>query len=145
MTLAPRRHLAVLPLGLLAAVAVAACGGSGSSARGASSPQAAVKTYLTGVGTGNGAQACSVLATSLQNRALSVARGQGIKASSCADLFSQVKAHMTSTQEQDFLNAKVTNVSQSGSSATATVAGGSAQPTLAESAGKWLITGGVGF
>jgi len=144
MTLTCRGPLAV-PLGLLVAVALAACGGSGSSARGASSPAAAIKAYMTGVGTGNGGQACGALTTALQNRALSTARSQGIKASSCADLFSQVKAHMTSTQESDFLNAKVSNVSQSGNTATATVAGASAQPTLTESGGKWLINGGIGF
>ncbi len=100
---------------------------------------------MTAIANGDGNGACSVMATSLQDRAVSTAKAQGIKASSCADLFSQVKAHLTATQRTAFLNAKVTHVSQSGSNATLTVSGATSQPTLAESGGKWLITGGIGF
>jgi hypothetical protein len=140
------QRLATLVAAGVAAAVLAACGGSSSSTNsGASSPSAALKMYLTSVANGDGAGACSVLASSLQNRALSTARSQGIKASSCADLFSQIKARMSTAQRTAFLTASVTNVVQSGTSATATVSGASGQPTLTERSGKWLISGGIGF
>jgi hypothetical protein len=136
-------RLATIAAAALATAVLAACGGSSSS--GASSPSAALKTYLTSVANGDGAGACSVLAGSLQNRALSTAHAQGIKASNCADLFSQIKARMSSTQRNAFLTATVSNVVKSGQNATATVSGASGQPTLTQSGGKWVITGGIGF
>ncbi|HZU40600.1 MAG TPA: hypothetical protein VE992_06095 [Solirubrobacteraceae bacterium] len=146
MTLTPEKRLGLVPLGALAAVALVGCGGSSnSSASGASSPDAAVKTYLTGVGSGNGAQACSVLSDTLQKRALSTAKSQGIKASSCSQLFSMVKAHLTAAQDKLFMTAKVSKVQSSGNHATATVAGAGSTPQLTKTGGKWLITGGIGF
>jgi|GEM_PF-3210934 len=137
-------RLTVLATTLAATAAIAGCGGS-SSSRGGSTPSVTVKTYLTAIGHGDGATACDMLAQSLQTRALSTAHSQGIKASDCPSLFSQVKAHLTQRQVTAFLNAKIQSVSQTGDTATVTVTGGTAQPTLQRTGGKWLITGGIGF
>src|SRR5579884_857206 len=112
-------RLTVLATTLAATAAIAGCGGS-SSSRGGSTPSVTVKTYLTAIGHGDGATACP-------------------------SLFSQVKAHLTQRQVTAFLNAKIQSVSQTGDTATVTVTGGTAQPTLQRTGGKWLITGGIGF
>jgi hypothetical protein len=129
--------------GLAVAVAIAGCGGGGGGDL--SSPAATTKTYLTGVGKGDGAAACSALSPTLRQQALQSAKSSGIKASSCASLFAQVKAHLSSDQRKKFLDAKVTKVSVSGNTATVGVAGASSSPTLIKQGGKWLITGGIGF
>ena len=129
-----------------AAALLASAGGCGAGGGGAySSPTATVKTYLTSVATGHGDAACSALAPSVRGAVLNEAHAQKIKASSCADLFSQVKSHMTAAQRQQFLGAKVTVASKSAGSATVNVAGASSQPTLRQEGGKWLITGGIGL
>jgi hypothetical protein len=104
-----------------------------------------VKTYMTSLANGNGKAACGTLAPALQAAALGQARAQGIKASSCADLFGQVKAHMTADARKVFLAAKVTAASVSGANATVTVAGATSRPTLRKQGGHWLITGGIGL
>jgi len=144
MPLAMSRAL-ISAAALTAATLVAACGGSANSGQGASSPSAAVKSYLTAIAHGDGAGACAVLSPALQKRAVSIARSQGIKASSCADLFGRVKAHLSPAQLRTFQNAKVSSASHTGTNATVTINGASSQPTLAESGGKWVITGGIGF
>lgn len=125
------------------AAGLAGCGGGGSSDL--SSPSATAKTYLSAVGNGDGKTACSALSPDLQQKALQGAKASGLKANTCPDLFSQVKAHLTSDERKRFLNAKVTSVSQSGNHATLTVAGASDSPALTKIGDKWLITGGVGF
>ena len=119
------------------------CGGGGAGSY--SSPTATVKTYLTSVADGDGAAACSALAPAVQTTVLQAAHAQNIKASSCADLFGQVKSHMNATQRRQFLGAKVTVASMSGNTATVNVAGASSRPTLQKQGGKWLITGGIGL
>lgn len=126
-----------------AAIGVAGCGSS--SGGDLSTPSKAVKSYTDGIAKGNGKQACDALSSTEQQAALSSARSSGVKASDCVSLFNQVKAHLTSAQLKQFADAKVTNVKQSGSTATATVSGAQTRPTLVKSGGKWQITGGVGF
>lgn len=125
----------------LVAAAVSACGGSSGSSQ--NSPSTAVKSYLTALATGDGARACGVLTTTMQNRALSLARSQGIKASSCPALFSQLKGQTTAAQRRTLMNAKVGSVRVSGNTATVTLKGGTQPATLTKSGGKWLISGGI--
>jgi hypothetical protein len=128
----------------VAAVAVSACGSSSSSSNSnAGSPSAAIKTYLTALANGDGARACGVLTTSMQNRALNLARSQGIKASSCSSLFSQVKGQTTAAQRRTLLNAKIASVKVNGNTATVTLKGGTQAATLTKTGGKWLISGGI--
>jgi hypothetical protein len=126
----------------IAAFALAACGSSTTS--GSGSPAAAVNTYLKSLANGDGAGACSVLSPALQSKELTAARSSGIKASSCASLFAQVRAHLTSSQRNKILGAKVASVNQSGNNATVTVKGARAPLMLQKIGGHWLITGGVG-
>lgn len=128
--------------GLAVALAIAGCGGSSSDL---SSPSATIKAYLNGVGTGNGQAACDTLSPKLQQQAVQSAKATGIKADNCAQLFSQVKGHLSADQRKQFTNAKVASVKQTGNTATVTVAGASSSPVLTKTGGKWLITGGVGF
>jgi hypothetical protein len=104
-----------------------------------------VKDYMTSLASGDGKAACADLVPALQAAALSQARAQGIKASSCAGLFGQVKAHMTAAARKVFLTAKVTAASVSGADATVTVAGATSRPTLSKQGSRWLITGGIGL
>ena len=127
------------------AVALVVCGCGGGSGSDLSSPTATVKTYLTGVGKGDGKAACSALAPQLQQQAIASAKASGINASSCPALFAQVRAHLSAAQRRRFTNARVTKVSQSGNTATVAIAGASSSPTLSKTGAKWLITGGVGF
>jgi hypothetical protein len=136
------RRVFALSAAATAAVAIAACGGSSSSHK-SSDPAGAVKTYLSSLANGDGAGACGVLSTPLQSRALAAARSQGIKASDCASLFSQVKAHMSAAQRNGALNPHISRVSQSGSTATVTISGARNPITLQQSGGKWLIVSGV--
>ena len=122
---------------------LAGCGGGGGSDL--STPAAAAKTYLTGVGNGDGKAACSALAPQLQQQALASAKASGLNATSCPALFAQVRAHLSAAQRRRFTDAKITKVSQSGNTATVAIAGASSSPTLTKTGGKWLITGGVGF
>lgn len=134
-------------LGIAAAVAAAAlsaCGSSSSSSNdNASSPATAVKSYLTAIANGDGATACGALTPSLQEQELKLARSQGIKTSSCPNLVSQLKAHITSAQRKVLLNAQVSRVTVQGSTATVTVKGATHPTTLTKSGGKWLIAGGI--
>lgn len=126
-----------------AAAGVAGCGGGGN--KGLDSPTATVKTYTSAVGAGDGKKACSALAPSEQQAALRAAKASGVRASSCESLFSQVRAHISPAQRKQFENAKVTKVSQSGSTATVSVASASSTPHLEKSGDRWLITSGIGF
>ncbi len=126
----------------VAAAALSACGSS-SSSHNASTPSTAVTTYLTALANGDGATACGSLTPSLQDQELKLARSQGLKASSCPDLVSQLKAHITSSQRTLLLNAKVSRVSVQGSTATVTVKGATHPSMLTKSDGKWLIAGGI--
>lgn len=119
---------------------LAACGATSST--NASTPSATVKTYLSAAANGDGATACSVVAPAAQNEALKLARSQGIKASSCANLFSQLKAAMNAAQRSTLRNAKVSSVIVRGNTATVRLKGGTTPATLEKSDGKWLITGG---
>lgn len=122
---------------------IAGCGGSGGGST--SSPTSTVKTYLTSVANGDGAAACGALAPTVRATILQEARAQKIKASSCANLFAQVKSHMTAAQRKQFLGAKLSLASMNGNTATVNVAGASSQPTLTKVGGRWLITGGIGL
>lgn len=134
--------LALVFAGALAVVCLAACGSSSSNL---ATPTASTKTYLTAVGEGNGDAACSALTPSLQRSTLQSARTQGIKATSCANLFQQVSAHLDSATKDKFKHARVTGAVVSGNTATVTVADASDRPRLVRSGSKWLITGGIGF
>lgn len=136
------RRASLVAIAAIAASTLAACGSSTS--QGSSSPTAAVKTYLSSIANGDGAGACGVLSQPLQSRELSAARASGIKASSCAALFSQVRVHLTAAQRKQLLDAKVSNVAQSGNTATVTLRGASNPLTLQKVGGKWVITAGVG-
>ena len=133
---APRMILSIL---VAATLLLAGCGGGNSS------PTETVKRYLTSVANGDGAAACDALAPPVRAKVLQEARSQQIKASSCADLFSQVRSHMTAAQRRQFQGAKVSVASSSGNTATVNVAGASSQPTLQKIGGRWLITGGIGL
>jgi hypothetical protein len=137
-----RRASLVAPAAIVAC-ALAACGGT-STGQGASSPTDAVKTYLNSVANGDGAAACAVVSQSLQSRELSAARSSGIKAASCADLFSQVRVHLTAAQRKQLQDATVSSSSQSGNTATVTLKGASNPLTLQKVGGKWIITAGIG-
>lgn len=128
----------------LLAVVAAGCGGGGGGSD-LSSPAASVKTYLHALAKNDGATACSALAPSLQQRALGIARSQGIKAKSCADLFTQAGQHLDPTKRKKTANATTSNVSTHGNSATVTVPSATQAPKLTKSGDKWLITGGIGF
>jgi hypothetical protein len=130
----------------ISAAAIAACtlAACGSSSQSAGSPAAAVKSYLNSLANGDGAGACNVLSPTIQSRELSAARSQGVKASSCANLFSQVRAHLTARQRKLILDSKVASVKQSGNTATVTLKGARRPLTLQNVGGKWLITAGVG-
>lgn len=125
----------------VAATALAACGGS-SSSHDASSPGAALKTYLTALANGDGAGACGVLGPAIKKRALEAGSVAGINASDCVSLFSQLKAYFSPAQRSQFRNAKVSSVVIHGNTATATVKG-ERPAKLSKSGGKWLITGGL--
>lgn len=127
----------------LAAAALSACGSTSSSSQNAGNPSAAVKTYLTALANGDGATACGALTPALESQELKLARSQGIKVSSCPNLVSQLRAHITSAQRAVLLNAKVNRVTVQGSTATVTVKGATQPTTLTKSDGKWLIAGGV--
>ena len=131
-----------LTIALAAGVAISGCGGGGDDV---SSPAATTKTYLTAIGKGDGNAACSTLTPRLRQQAIASAKASGITASSCPALFAQVRAHLSATQRRRFVDAKVTKVTQTGDTATVTIAGASSSPTLSRVGGKWLITGGVGF
>jgi hypothetical protein len=128
--------------GLAVVLAIAGCGGSSSDL---STPSATIKTYLNAVGSGNGQAACDTLSPKLQQQAVQSAKATGIKADTCAQLFSQVKSHLTADQRKKFTNAKVIKVKETGNTATVSVEGASSSPELTKTGGKWLITGGVGF
>jgi hypothetical protein len=130
---------------VLSVAAMACLGGCGGGSSSSSSPAGTVKSYMTSLASGDGKAACADLVGALQAAALSQARAQGIKASSCAGLFGQVKAHMTADARKVFLTAKVTAAAISGANATVSVAGASTRPTLRKQGGRWLITGGVGL
>lgn len=136
------KRLAVLLASGLVALAPAACGGSSGNA---STPQAAIDTYVKAVASGNGAQACSVLTPALQQRLVTAVSGAGHHFSNCASLFSAVSSHLTAAQRQKFSSAKVTHVTTTGNTATATVSGATRQPQLTKSGSRWLISGGLGF
>ena len=129
----------------LAAAVVSACGSSSGSngANNASTPSTAVKTYLTALANGDGATACGALTPALQEQELKLVRSQGIKASSCPNLVSQLRAHITSAQRSLLLNATISRVTVQGSTAMVTVKGAAHATTLTKSGGKWLIAGGV--
>lgn len=126
---------------LVVSLLLTGCGGGGDQA----AVKQTVTTYLTALADGNGARACSQLTDTEALAVVSSISQQlpELNVSSCADAMTKVSRSLGGDGAAKLRAAKVTNVKVAGSSASATVAGGSTTARLTKVGGHWYISGGL--
>lgn len=131
---------------LVAVIFSASCGGSGGGSAEAEIEET-IKTYMTALATGDGEEACGQL-TGTEARSFpseAAAYLPELQPTSCRDVIKKLSGSLGGPEKETLESVEVDTIKVKGSSARATIVGGTTAAQLTKEGDRWFISGGLGL